>query len=144
MSEQTPTPQIKLIAIDIDGTLLNSQNQLSERNEKALKAAIAKGVQIVLATGKTRPSADWINTRLGLTAPGIFLQGQIVYDAEGKVRFQQILSPTIARQVITFAEDRGFLMVGYSGSRILVRAPHAALADGITKYHEPPYEVVGP
>jgi Cof subfamily protein (haloacid dehalogenase superfamily) len=144
MSVQTPTPQIKLIAIDIDGTLLNSQNQLSERNEKALKAAIAKGVQIVLATGKTRPSADWINARLGLTAPGIFLQGQIAYDADGKVRYQQTLSPAIARQVLTFAEDRGFLMVAYSGSRILVRAANPALADGITKYHEPQYEVVGP
>jgi len=142
--QPTPKTSIKLVAIDIDGTLLNSQSKLSERNEKALKTVIAKGVQVILATGKTRPSAAWIYAKLGLSAPGIFLQGQIVYDANGKVIFQQSLTPAIARQVLTFAEDRGFLMIGYSGSRILVRADHSALADGIQKYHEPQHEVVGP
>ncbi|HKI69082.1 MAG TPA: HAD hydrolase family protein, partial [Verrucomicrobiae bacterium] len=45
---------IKLIAADIDDTILNSKHELSERTEKALKAAKAQGAVIVLATGKTR------------------------------------------------------------------------------------------
>ena len=45
-------PRPCLIAIDIDGTLLNSQGQVSERNRAALKAAHEEGVEIVIATGR--------------------------------------------------------------------------------------------
>lgn len=43
---------IKLIAIDLDGTLLTSEKTISERNKKALKQAKALGVKIVLCTGR--------------------------------------------------------------------------------------------
>lgn len=43
---------IKLIAIDLDGTLLNSDKTISERNRQALKQAKAKGIKIVLCTGR--------------------------------------------------------------------------------------------
>ena len=46
----------KLIAIDLDGTLLNSYGQVSERNREALKRAQEKGIQIVLASGRTTNS----------------------------------------------------------------------------------------
>jgi hydroxymethylpyrimidine pyrophosphatase-like HAD family hydrolase len=68
------TKPIKLIVVDLDGTLLNDQNAMSERNEKALKAAMDKGVLVMLATGKTRPSAVDIVERLNLTTPGIYVQ----------------------------------------------------------------------
>ena len=50
----------KLIALDMDGTLLNSEKQITDRTKKALSEARAQGVKIVLATG--RPLA-------GLKAP---------------------------------------------------------------------------
>lgn len=43
---------IKLIAIDIDGTLLNSQKELTETVKKTLQQAAAKGVKVVLCTGR--------------------------------------------------------------------------------------------
>ncbi|GEP19649.1 sugar-phosphatase [Pediococcus argentinicus] len=43
---------IKIVAIDMDGTLLNDQSKISEDNLKALNAASAKGVKIVLCTGR--------------------------------------------------------------------------------------------
>ena len=48
---------IKLLAIDMDGTLLNSSSQVTARTAKALRAAIGSGVQVILATGKARPAA---------------------------------------------------------------------------------------
>lgn len=42
----------KLIALDMDGTLLNSQKKVSERNKQAIKAAEKKGVKVVLASGR--------------------------------------------------------------------------------------------
>ena len=43
---------IKLIALDLDGTTLNSAKHISERTRKALEAAAEKGVHIVVATGR--------------------------------------------------------------------------------------------
>jgi Cof subfamily protein (haloacid dehalogenase superfamily) len=45
---------IKLIALDLDGTTLNSKGKLSEVNRQALKAATSKGVHVVIATGRVR------------------------------------------------------------------------------------------
>ena len=48
---------MKLAAIDLDGTLLNSQHQLLEKNTRALRQAQAQGIQLVLATGRSVVSA---------------------------------------------------------------------------------------
>ena len=42
----------KLIAIDLDGTLLNSYGEISIENRKAIKNAISKNIEIVLASGR--------------------------------------------------------------------------------------------
>ncbi len=143
MTQPISTQPIQLIAVDLDGTLLNSQHQMTERTEKALKSAIAKGVQIVLATGKTFASGSWIVKQLNLKTPGIYSQGTVTYNSDGSIRAQQILSPQIARQVITFGEDRGYLMAAYSSGRIMVRSRHARMEELTTHYHEPMPEVVG-
>lgn len=137
-------PDIRLIALDVDGTLLDSNHALTARAEETIKAAIAKGVQVVLATGKTRYATLRLIERLGLKSPGIYLQGLVIYDADGDVLHQQTLDPTLARQVITFAEDRGFTMFAYSGERILARSYSKEFEDGMAAYHEIAPEVVGP
>ena len=140
----TNDPQIKLIVLDIDGTLLNSNLELSERNEKALKAAIAEGAQVVLATGKTRNAGVKLVERLELTTPGIYLQGLVIYEADGTISYQQTLDEAVARQVLTFGADRGFKFIAYSGTRMMLARRDQELIDGLTRYHEPPPEVVGP
>jgi Cof subfamily protein (haloacid dehalogenase superfamily) len=140
MTTQQP---IQLIAIDLDGTLLNSQHQMTERTENALKAACAKGIQVVLATGKTFNSGVHIVEKLNLNCPAIFMQGTISYNGDGTLRHQVTLDPTIARQVITFAEDRGYMMALYSGKRILVRKLQHRIEELTTLYHEPMPEAVG-
>ncbi|HEX2619083.1 MAG TPA: Cof-type HAD-IIB family hydrolase [Phototrophicaceae bacterium] len=135
---------IKLIAVDLDGTLLNSQHEMTEKTEKALKAAIAQGVKVVLATGKTRHSAEGIIKRLNLTTPGVYLQGLSVHYPDNSVRHQLTLTPDVLRRVITFAEDRGFDVVAYSGTRIMIRAASASATELTVDYGEPAPDVVGP
>ena len=43
----------RLIALDLDGTLLNSKKELTERNRKVLETCIAQGIWIVPCTGRT-------------------------------------------------------------------------------------------
>ncbi|KAJ1478517.1 hypothetical protein T484DRAFT_1817426 [Baffinella frigidus] len=44
-------PEIKAVFTDVDGTLLNSKHQLSPRTVDALKATMARGIPVVMATG---------------------------------------------------------------------------------------------
>lgn len=143
-TETTTQKDIQLIVVDLDGTLLNSQSVMSERNERALKAAMAQGVKVVIATGKTRYSANDVVDRLELATPGIYLQGLTIYNADQSIPYQKTLDPTLARRVITFAEDRGYDMVAYSGSRLLVRTLHPKAEELATKYGEPVPEAIGP
>jgi Cof subfamily protein (haloacid dehalogenase superfamily) len=142
MTETKPT--IKLMAVDLDGTLLNSDHRISPRTDKALRAALDQGVKVVIATGKTRSAAEWIYESYKLTTPGIFVQGTVIYNPDGTLKAQHLLDARTARQIITFAEDRGFFMIAYSGNRILARQEHPRLEELTVNYHEPKPEVVGP
>lgn len=133
---------IKLIAVDLDGTLLNSKHQLSEGNKKAIRAALAKGVQVVIATGKTRISFAAMLEELEIKSPGVYAQGLMIYNGDGSLRHQVTLDAAITRRVITFAEDRGFGVIAYSGDRLLTRRADE-VAEKIAEYGEPAAESVG-
>lgn len=134
---------IKLLFVDLDGTLLNDQHSLSDRNREAIQAAMQAGVQVVLATGKTRISANSVIAALDLKTPGVFVQGVLIYTPEGNVRHQQTLDVAVVRRIITFAESRGFDVIIYSGNRLLAKA-NAPHIDKIANYGEPMPEAVGP
>lgn len=137
------TSKIKLLAVDLDGTLLNSKHELSAENERALREAVAAGITVVIATGKTRVSSQAIIDRLQLNAHSIFNQGLIIYNPDGTVMQEQILDKEIIRRFLTFIEDRGFQVVAISGNRLLVRT-HFEDAKKLLNYNEPEMEAVGP
>ena len=66
--------EIKVLALDLDGTLTNSQKEVTPRTRAALDAAIAKGVTIVLASGRPTagvlPLAEKIQVYSGGRIPG--------------------------------------------------------------------------
>ncbi len=142
--EQTTNEQkdIKLIVLDLDGTLLNSKHTVSERNLGALRAAIAQGVKVMLATGKTFYSATSIIAALNLDLPSVFVQGLMVYNADGTIRHQQTIPSQALRRIIPYAESRGFSCIIYSGTRILAKAKDATTAE-LVAYGEPEAEAVG-
>ncbi|MAU11966.1 MAG: hypothetical protein CL607_19235 [Anaerolineaceae bacterium] len=136
-------PEIKLIVTDMDGTLLNDDHSMSDRNREALRKAIDNGVPVIIATGKTRTSNESVIAALNLDTPGIYVQGLIIFNADGSVRHQQTLDPDMARRVITFVEQRGYKVMAYSGNRLLIKADDDEL-NAIANYHEPMPEPVGP
>lgn len=58
------TRDIQLIAIDLDGTLLRDDKTMSKENAKALEEAIQQGVQVVICTGRTLPSIEYLFDQL--------------------------------------------------------------------------------
>lgn len=139
-----PTSPIRLIAIDIDGTLLNPQNEMTPRVEKAIRGVLAQDIQIVLATGKSRNAALPFIEKLGILSAGIFLQGLILNDVQGKVLHQQTLDTNLLLRALTILEDRGFQAILYSGTRILVRHRSPETDAALIPFHEPAPEAIGP
>lgn len=139
----TDRKDIKLLIVDIDGTLLTSKQELSPRTEAALKAAVQHGVMVVLATGKSRAAGQYVIDRVGLKTPGIYLQGLALHDAEDVVLYKQTLDTDIVRQIVTYADDRGFAIVAYGGGRIMTKQEDARVHYATTRVHEPAPEVIG-
>lgn len=132
----TASRRIELIAVDLDGTLLNSQHQLTPRTVDALRRAIAQGVHVVLATGKTRYSALEAIRQLELTTPGVYLQGLIITNADGSVRHQRTLDADTVRDVAGYAREHDISLVAYTGGEIVTekRTPYT---DVLIRFHEP-------
>ncbi len=145
MTEPTTSKRaIRVVVIDIDGTLLNGEHVVAPRVEAALKAAMKQGVKIVLATGKTRTAGLPYIEQFGLTTPGIYVQGLVVYNADGAITHQLTLDPALARQVITFVQERGFGIAAYAEGRIIAPQRYEALEMELTTRHEVAPDVVGP
>ena len=73
---------IRLLALDLDGTLLNSRGQVSERNRRALKDARDCGVRVAIVTGRRFRDARPIALELGLDVPVIAHNGALTKHAE--------------------------------------------------------------
>jgi len=71
-------PEIRLITIDLDHTLLDAERRISERNRAALREAADRGVTVAIATGRTHESAEVYARDLGIDAPIISYNGAMI------------------------------------------------------------------
>jgi Cof subfamily protein (haloacid dehalogenase superfamily) len=134
--------EIKAVVVDLDGTLLNDDHKMGERSRKALQQTTEKGVQVILATGKTRESAEDLMAELGLNTPGVFVQGLLIYDAEGNIKQEQHMDAKTLRRAIQYAESAGFEIIAYSRNRLLVKRETPGIS-WISDFGEPAPQVVG-
>jgi Cof subfamily protein (haloacid dehalogenase superfamily) len=117
-------PSIRLLAVDIDGTLLDSNFQISQANLNALGAAHQAGVEVVLVTGRRHTFALPIAQELGFDLWLISSNGAITKSTRGELFHRDLLPRSAARQfcaemgdfrnniVLTFdREDKGALVM---------------------------------
>jgi HAD superfamily hydrolase (TIGR01484 family) len=74
------TPTVKLIATDLDGTLLRPGEIVSERNRQALQRAQAAGAVVVLVTGRPPRTMQQIAHNAGITGLAVCSNGAIIFD----------------------------------------------------------------
>lgn len=96
---------VKLIAMDIDGTLLDSQSRLSPENIAAIADADAAGIQIVIVTGRRFHSARWTVDALPCDYNVIATNGALVKSKEGVTLQRHLLPAPIARRVLDATEE---------------------------------------
>lgn len=96
----------KLIAIDIDGTLLNTQGTVTERNYETLKKAIAQGIIVVLCTGRSYFMAQKVVGGFDFELPLVLHNGaQIVNSNDGQMIAHWTLSQETARQGVMLMKE---------------------------------------
>jgi Cof subfamily protein (haloacid dehalogenase superfamily) len=135
---------IQLIALDLDGTLLDSNGRISPQNESAIKKALRQGIQVIIATGKTRWSAEAAIAQLGLQSPGVFTQGLTIYDADGALLHETTVPQETAVSILTYLEAQQIHHLAYCSDQLRTPYHHAYSVLLHTKYHEPLPIVVGP
>lgn len=85
MLQSNKTPEIKLIALDMDGTLLNSNGEVSAENRAAIKEAKEKGIQIILSTGRSRLSCNEYAKSLQLNSYLVTVNGSEIWGPTGEL-----------------------------------------------------------
>jgi Cof subfamily protein (haloacid dehalogenase superfamily) len=97
---------IKLVAIDLDGTLLTSSKQVSAQTVQALRCLPRSNVKVVIASARPPRSVRHIYRALGLDTLQINYNGALIWDeVRGRTVFHRPMSGSTVRQII--AEARG-------------------------------------
>jgi hydroxymethylpyrimidine pyrophosphatase-like HAD family hydrolase len=99
------TTDVRIIAIDIDGTLLDSQGMLPPANVEALARAIEAGIEIVLATGRRYDFARPVFERLPRPLTLILSNGAVVKTPEGRTLARHLLPREVAREILAAVPD---------------------------------------
>lgn len=94
---------MKLIAIDLDGTLLNSEHKISQTDIDMLNKAMSLGINIVISTGRTFESAKEILLKHDLQVPYIITcNGTLINDYDGNILYSFPLDKYSMEKVISF------------------------------------------
>jgi Cof subfamily protein (haloacid dehalogenase superfamily) len=101
----------RLIATDVDGTLLGTDSRMPELNMEALLECRKKGIEVILATGKTMASITGLVSKLGLTLPQITLNGSVTVSPDMKVISASRIDPDTYREVTRFIRESGYPQV---------------------------------
>jgi len=91
---------IRLLAVDIDGTLLDTNGHLPQANREAIARAIVAGVEVALATGRRYDFARFVFEQLPAPLTLILSNGAVVKTRDGDTMMRRLLPREVARQVL--------------------------------------------
>jgi Cof subfamily protein (haloacid dehalogenase superfamily) len=91
---------IRLIALDIDGTLLDSDWKLPDANRTAVAEAVRRGIEVALVTGRRFDFAKPIGAQLGCPITMVVNNGALVKSSSGETRLRKLLPVSVARDVL--------------------------------------------
>ena len=95
----------KLLALDIDGTLVDGTLEITPANLAALQAALGRGIRVVLATGRMYRSALRYAKEIGTDEPLIAYQGAVVRLPDGNLLREWALSPDVAGRAVSLSRE---------------------------------------
>ena len=142
---------VRLLALDMDGTLLDSSSEVLSSSVHAINEALSKGVQVILATGKARPAAMAAMERVGLAgeglvvgdkSAGIFLQGLCVHGPGGSIIAGGELEKDVLKMVMEYAVSEKISACGFLGETCVTPEMTDEVHLLHSRYYEPLADVV--
>ena len=113
----------KLIAIDLDGTLLNSQGEISDENRLYLKKAINSGIEVVLASGRPIDSVENLSLEIGANKYLISGNGAVVCGIQEKeILYNKFLSKAQVLNIIKMCKDNSIYCNVYTENEIIAES----------------------
>jgi len=99
----------RMIAVDLDGTLLNPKGLVTPRTVAAIHRVLAVGIEICFATGRNWTESEFVLETVGHYPIAVFVGGAMVVDTKRRVTLHRtIMQPALAAKVCGFFENRGF------------------------------------
>jgi len=131
-----PLLPIRLLALDLDGTLIGDDLVLPERTRRAIVAAVAQGVSVSIATGRMARSALKYARQLGLTDPIVAYQGALIRAMPttddgrvGRLLVHRPLAADVTREAIEWTRSIGLDPHINHLERFIIRAADARAED---------------
>ena len=113
----------KIVAIDLDGTLLNSFGEITPNTKEVLKKAIEKGVQVVLASGRPISAIENIANEIGAEEYLISGNGALVYDIkEKKIVYDKFLSKEQVLEIVDICEENSIYCNVYTEQEVVAKS----------------------
>lgn len=130
---------IKLIATDLDNTLLNKQGLIPDSTAALLREAAEKGVVTAVATGRCFPSALGAARTIGAHTPVICYNGSLIkWGDTGEVLAKSYVEVDTMRKIAAYCHERGLFFQGYDYDDVII-----CEADGPGLRRDPDLAVAG-
>ena len=114
----------KLVAIDLDGTMLNSYGVVTENTKQAIKETIAKGTDVIIASG--RPVIEYMkNLSKEIGSKNYFIAGNgaLVYDIKNdKILYKRYMSKKKVLDIIEICEKNSIFFNVYTETAIITKS----------------------
>lgn len=113
----------KLVAIDLDGTLLNSYGEVSKENKEAIKKAKDKGIEVVLASGRMPDSIKTLSLETGANNYIIAGNGTMVYDIKkDSIIYNKFMEKEKVLNIIKICEENSIYYNIYTENAIITKS----------------------
>lgn len=109
----------RLVAIDLDGTLIDERLSIAPSDRAAVLAALQAGWEVSLASGRMYAASKPFALELGLRSPLIVLQGSAIYDVQtDEPLLTTVLAQSVALHAFDYLKARGFHVQLYYGDSL--------------------------
>lgn len=110
---------VNLIAIDLDGTLLNNENRVSSENIRAIQHAKKLGIEVVIATGRAHFDVQTIFQETGVKTWIIGANGATIHNPEGKLVYSAPIEKNTALHILQWLEEENYYYEVFTQEAIL-------------------------
>ena len=110
----------KLVAMDLDGTLLSDELEITDRDRQAVKRLLDNDIKLILASG--RPMQSMLNyaKQLDVDLPLVSSNGALVYNIkEDNISFKTLIPTEVTKEIIAYAKERSFPLSIYTKEEII-------------------------